>query len=88
MNQIEPLLSVEDLATALSVVDFVGEVSVGDVLAFPELVRQACHEAAPPVVARLAGALKEFVYASATPPALRLVRAAGGDGDGGDPDGE
>ena len=82
------LLAVEDLATALSAADVVGEVYVGDVLAFPELVRQACHEAAPPVVARLAAALKGLVYASATPPALRLVRAAGGDGNGGDPNGE
>ena len=82
------LLAVEDLATALSAADVVGEVYVGDVLAFPELVRQACHEAVSPVVARLAAALKGLVYASATPPALRLVRAAGGDGDGGDPNGE
>lgn len=76
------LLAVEDLAMALSAADVIGEVCARDVLAFPELVRQACHEAAAPVMARLGAALKALVYATATPPALRLVRAAGGDDEG------
>lgn len=81
------LLPVEDLATALSTADVVGEVSARDVLACPEVVREACHEAAAPVLARLAAALKGLVYASATPPALRLVQAAGsGEWETGDPE--